>query len=77
MTAEKYEIVENLLSLPKAQETDVYHKELNLVSWFGNAPKLDIRGWSDDHSKMTKGINLSEEEFIKIAHAGLTKIGGK
>lgn len=76
MTAERYEILENLLTLPKAQETEVYHKELNIVSWFGNPPKLDIRGWSDDHTKMTKGISLTEEEFIKIAHAGLEKLGG-
>ena len=31
----------------------VYHtgwkKELNLVSWNGNAPKNDIRDWDPDH----------------------------
>lgn len=36
----------------------------------------DIRGWSDDHTKMTKGISLTEEEFINIARAGLEKLGG-
>ena len=51
-------------------------KELNRISWFGKEDKLDIRGWSEDHSKMTKGISLTEDEFIKIARAGLEKTGG-
>ena len=77
MAATNYEITEGLLSLPKKQETDVYHMELNRISWFGKEEKLDIRGWSDDHEKMTKGISLTEDEFIKIAQAGLKKVGGK
>ena len=76
MPAKDYEIKENILTLPKDSDTDVYHKELNLISWHGKPEKLDIRGWSDDHEKMTKGICLTEDEFIKIAHAGLEKIGG-
>ena len=48
-----------------------------MISWYGKPDKLDIRGWSDDHSKMTKGISLSKDEFIEIAHAGLEKLGGK
>lgn len=77
MAKSSYEIKENILSLLKKNETDVYHMELNVVSWFGKEPKLDIRGWSDDHEKMTKGISLTEDEFIKIARAGLERSGGK
>lgn len=77
MAATNYEIRERILSLPKKQETDVYHMELNRVSWFGKEEKLDIRGWSDDHEKMTKGISLTEDEFIKIARTGLEHLGGK
>lgn len=77
MAKTSYEIKETILVLPKPSETSVYHTELNVVSWFGKEPKLDIRGWSDDHEKMTKGISLTEDEFIKIAHAGLEKLGGK
>lgn len=76
MTANNFEIVETLLSLSKKSEMEVYHLELNRVKWFGNPEKLDIRGWSDDHEKMTKGISLTEEEFIKIAQTGLKKLGG-
>ena len=77
MAATNYEIRERILSLPKKQETDVYHMELNRISWFGKEEKLDIQGWSDDHEKMAKGISLTEDEFIKIAQAGLEKLGGK
>ena len=77
MNDKNYEIKETILSLPKESETDVYHKELNVISWYGKPDKLDIRGWSDDHSKMTKGISLSKDDFIEIAHAGLEKLGGK
>lgn len=37
-------------------------KELNLVSWNGREPKLDLREWAPDHSKMGKGITLTDEE---------------
>ncbi len=77
MNDKNYEIKETILPLPKENETDVYHKELNTISWYGKPDKLDIRGWSDDHSKMTKGISLSKDEFIEIARAGLEKLGGK
>lgn len=77
MKSTAYEIKETILSLPKEKETDVYHKELNLVSWYGKPEKYDIRGWSDDHSKMTKGISLTEDEFIQFALAGLERTGGK
>lgn len=76
MEGKNYQIMESILVLPKKNEMDVYHTELNRISWFGKEPKLDIRGWSDDHEKMTKGISLTEDEFIKIAQAGLEKLGG-
>ena len=44
MAAANYKIRERILSLPKKQETDVYHMELNRISWFGKEEKLDIRG---------------------------------
>lgn len=46
--------------------------ELNRVSWNGNEPKYDIRSWSPDHTKMGKGITLSEEELVSLS-ALLTK----
>ena len=34
-----------------------------MVSWNGAAPKYDLREWSSEHSKMGKGVTLSEEEL--------------
>ena len=37
-------------------------KEFNIVSWNNAAPKYDIREWSPDHERMTRGITLVESE---------------
>ncbi|HEK9498746.1 TPA: hypothetical protein TVE70_001191, partial [Streptococcus equi subsp. zooepidemicus] len=44
-------------------------KELNRVSFNGAEPKWDIRTWSPDHTKMGKGITLTNEEFKTILDA--------
>lgn len=41
--------------------------QLNLVSWNGKEPKLDIRPWNEDHSRMGKGISLSMEEATELS----------
>ncbi|HHH84776.1 MAG TPA: hypothetical protein ENL15_02345 [Firmicutes bacterium] len=41
-------------------------KELNLVSWNGREPKYDLREWSPEHEKMSKGITLTREEARKL-----------
>jgi hypothetical protein len=42
-------------------------KELNLVSWSGREAKFDVRDWSPDHQKMSKGITLTNEEAKALA----------
>ena len=37
-------------------------KELNKVSWNEREPKYDLREWNPDHSRMGKGITLTDEE---------------
>ena len=51
-----------------------WNKELNIVSWNGRAPKLEIRDWAPDYSKMSKGVTLTtaearalKEALIKVA----------
>jgi len=44
-----------------------WKKELNLVSWNGREPKMDIRDWDPEHQKMGKGITLTKEEAAKLA----------
>ena len=41
-------------------------KEINLVSWNGNDAKYDIREWSPEHDKMSRGLTLTKEEVIKL-----------
>lgn len=41
-------------------------KEVNMVSWNGNNPKVDIREWSPDHTRMSKGLTLTEEEAEQV-----------
>lgn len=43
-----------------------YKKELNLVSWNEGEAKYDIRDWSEDHSRSSKGITLSLEELKQL-----------
>lgn len=37
------------------------------MSWNGNEPKYDIRSWNEDHTKMGKGITLTDEELRILA----------
>jgi hypothetical protein len=43
--------------------------ELNLVSWNEREPKFDIRSWDPSHSRMGKGITLSNEEAKALSEA--------
>lgn len=40
--------------------------ELNLVSWGEREPKYDLRSWSQDHQKMSKGITLTKADLISL-----------
>ena len=40
--------------------------ELNKISWGTNAPTFDIRKWTDDHEKMSKGVSLKESELREL-----------
>lgn len=41
-------------------------KELNMVAWGDAGPKYDIRDWSPDHQRMSKGITLHRDEMAKV-----------
>lgn len=62
-----FEIVEKLLVLSENEKG--WTKELNRVSFNGAPAKFDLRTWSQDHTKMGKGITLSNEEFKVILDA--------
>ena len=48
------------------KEGDAWTKEVNLVSWNGGIPKIDIRDWTEDHERCGKGITLSKEEAKEV-----------
>lgn len=60
----KFEIAESIGVLSQSEKG--WTKELNLVSWNERDPKYDLRDWSPDHTKMSKGITLTKEELIKL-----------
>ena len=62
-----FEIEEKLLVL--SENDKGWTKELNRVSFNGAPAKYDIRTWSPDHTKMGKGITLSNEEFQVLVDA--------
>lgn len=61
-----FEIKEFIGALDTANDNG-WRRELNLVSWNGGAPKLDIREWSPDHARMSRGITMTEEQGIRVA----------
>lgn len=49
-----------------AETSKGWTRELNMVSWNDRDPKYDIRDWSPDHTRMGKGVSLTEEEMKKL-----------
>ena len=64
------------LGVLSTNEKSGWTKEANIVSWSGGPEKLDIRDWKPDHSKMSKGITLNEEE-AKALYSALAKLFGR
>lgn len=60
----KFEIVKEIGVLGDTARG--WTKELNLVSWNDKPAKYDIRDWSPDHEKMSKGITLTAEELAEL-----------
>lgn len=56
----KFEITERIGVL--SENAKGWTKELNKVSWNEREPKYDLREWNQDHSRMGKGITLTDEE---------------
>ena len=63
----KYEITEHLGVISETSRG--WTREVNMISWNGREPKIDVRDWSPDHTKMSKGITFTVEEvkeFTKL-----------
>lgn len=42
-------------------------KELNIVKWNGGAAKYDLRSWSPEHDKMSRGCTFHKAEMEALA----------
>lgn len=39
-----------------------------MISWNGREPKVDVRDWSPDHTKMSKGLTFTKEELVELTN---------
>ena len=62
-----YELKEHIADL--RTNKDGWTRQVNVVAWNGGEPKIDIRDWAPDHSRMTRGITLTEDEAMDLAKA--------
>lgn len=70
-----FEIQEHITTLGTMK--DGWTREVNVVSWNGGKPKVDVREWSPDHARMTRGITLTEEESENFARAIAERLASK
>ena len=57
----KFEIKETVGVI--AESAKGWKKELNLISCNGKKAKYDLREWSPEHEKMSKGVTLTSDEL--------------
>ncbi len=43
-----------------------WQKEVNLVAWNGKKPRLDVREWNMDKTKMRRGVTFSKDEVLEL-----------
>ena len=65
-----YDVVEEIAVLSVKGSWSL---ELNKVSWNGAPAVYDIRKWNEDHTRMGKGVTLTDSEARKLVEA-LTEI---
>lgn len=61
-----YEIIEEIGTIGSPTASG-WSTRLNLISWNGREPKLDIRFWSEDMTRMGKGVTFSKEDAKDLA----------
>lgn len=63
----RYEMVQSIALLSESARG--WRKEISIVNWNDRGPKLDIREWSPDYERMSKGLTLSQAEAVKLKDA--------
>lgn len=67
MSKFSFEVIDTLAVLSEGSKG--WQKKLTLVSWNGHAPKYDIRDWSEDNTKMGKGVTFNANELKELKQA--------
>lgn len=60
----EYELIETYGVFDETESG--WTREVNLISWNGREPKIDVRTWSPDHSKSAKIGTLSKDAARKL-----------
>ena len=63
----QYELVKEIAVLSRSGGG--YTKEINLIAWNGDAPKIDIRSFSPNREKCGKGLTLTADEAAALLEA--------
>ena len=61
-----FKIIKELGILKEGNAPDGWDKIAAIVSWNEGEPKLDIRSWNSDRTRMSKGVSLDQEEIDKL-----------
>ena len=61
-----YEVKAEIGELSKENKQG-WKKKLRKISWYEKEAVYDIRAWSPEGDKMSKGITLSKEEAKKLS----------
>lgn len=66
----EFEIKQNIATLTEDKDAE-YQKQLNIISWKGAKPSLDLRLWriTEEGARPLKGLTLTVEEAEKLYHA--------
>lgn len=59
-----FDVLEHLGTL--SENPKGWTKELTMVSWNERKPKFDIREWSPNYTKMSKGVTFTVEELKEL-----------
>lgn len=70
-----YEIQENLGVISTSKNG--WTREVNIISWEGGAPKVDIRSWDPDHERMDRGkATYTKAEAVELMKILEARFGG-
>lgn len=67
MAQTQYEIIKELYRFPDVPGRE-WHKELNLISWYGKEPCFDLRMWKNDHEKIGKKGDFGSMWRVEESH---------